>query len=63
MKEGNVDPHRGLVGKTCSVATGALKGYRAWVIDTHPSGVITVRYEARLQQPGKHRVEELAFHE
>ncbi|KAF5312960.1 hypothetical protein D9619_002343 [Psilocybe cf. subviscida] len=62
MRGGNMDQHRALVGKPCSVAVGVLKGYRAWVIDTHPSGIITVRYEARLQQPGRHRVEELAFH-
>ncbi|KAF5328634.1 hypothetical protein D9619_011616 [Psilocybe cf. subviscida] len=63
MREGNFDQHRSLMGKACSVTVGALKGYRAWVIDTHPSGIITVRYEARLQQAGKHPVEELAFHD
>lgn len=63
MRAGNPDPNRRWMGKACSVVTGPLKGYRCWVTDTHPSGVITVRYEARLQQAGQHHISELAFHE
>ena len=63
MREGNFDPHRGLMGKACSVAIGPLKGYRGWVIDTNPNGMITVRHEARLQQPSQYPIDQLAFHE